>query len=122
MAKVMPGQKAVRETISIEISVVIPPSGGTDITVAIDGAQQSWRSPSRVTAHAAVYAAAVIAMQAADARGVTHLTLSTRANLVRRQVTGDWSTRATQLAGAHAFYLLFRDSFEDVDWIKSASC
>lgn len=121
MAKVVKGGKSVRETISIESSVEFPHGGGTNVTVIIDGAKQSWWSPSRVTAHAAVYAAAMIAMRVSDARGVTHLTLSTRANLVRRQVTGDWSTRATQLAGAHAFYMLFRGAFDDVDWIQSTS-
>ena len=56
----------------------------------------------------------------ADIDGVSHLTVRTRANLVRRRITGDWTRRADSLAGLHALYEPFRARFEDVDWIKSS--
>lgn len=120
MAKGIKGTKAIRATITIESSVEFLNTGGTDVTIIVDGIDQNWTTPSRVTAHAAVYIAAVSAMLNADAQGVTHLTLSTRANLVRRQVSGEWSKRASQLSGLHAIYSLYRNNFDDVDWIKSA--
>ena len=50
MAKVAKSRKAIRETISIESSVRFPSGGGTDVTVIVNGAEQSWWSPSRVDA------------------------------------------------------------------------
>lgn len=116
MAKVIPGNKAVREEITIESSVKFLSDGGTTVTSIVNDQKLSWWAPSRVSAHAAVYAAAVIAMRDADLRGVTHLMLKTRANLVRRQATDEWTKRATQLTAAYAFYMLFRGDFDDVDW------
>ena len=57
-------------------------------------------------------------MSEAHADGVTHLTLQTPANLVRRQVTGEWATTSSELQRMNLFYELFRTDFDDVDWIK----
>ncbi len=119
MAKAIRGTKAVRATVTLESSVEFLNTGGTNVTIVVDGVRSVWWTPSRVTAHAAVYIAAIRAMPVADARGVTHLTFSTRANLVRRQVTGEWKKRATQLSGLHGIYMQFRGDFDDVDWIQS---
>lgn len=119
MARVTKGNKAVTEEITIESSVKFLSDGSTTVTAIVDDEKFSWSTPSRLSVHAAVYAAAVVAMQDADLRGVTHLTLKTRANLVRRQATDEWAKRATQLTAAYAFYMLFRGNFDDVDWVTS---
>ena len=52
----------------------------------------------------------------AHAAGVTHLTLQTPSNLVRRQVTGEWAKASDALKRMSLLYDLFRIDFDDVDW------
>ena len=54
----------------------------------------------------------------ANAAGVTHLTLQTPANLVRRQATGEWGVESPELRQMNLLYQLFATDFDDVDWIK----
>lgn len=82
MARVSDGCVAKRAT--MEINGIVRPAGpgAIDFTIRIDGNDRTWRLPSG-TPHEAAYSAAISAMADADAKGVTHLTLQTPANLVR---------------------------------------
>lgn len=117
MAKVSDGFAPRRET--RKVNGIIRPAGpsGVDFTIRVNGQETTWAVPTG-TPHEATYSAAIEAMIDAHAAGVTHLTLQTPANLVRRQVTGEWETTSPSLRRMHLFYELFRGDFEDVDWIK----
>lgn len=54
----------------------------------------------------------------ADAVGVTHLTLQTPANLVRRQAAGGWRKKSPELKRLGFICELYACNFDDVDWIK----
>ncbi|KQN26010.1 hypothetical protein ASE86_07520 [Sphingomonas sp. Leaf33] len=98
--------------------IIRPASAAPDhVTIRVNDTETSWSLPG-ATPHEAVYSAAIEAMFQADAAGVTHLTLQTPANLVRRQVTGEWATESPALRRVSLIYELFRIDFDDVDWIK----
>lgn len=117
MARTGNGQSAKRRTVEINGSVRPAAAGGVHFTIRVDGSEVSWPVPSG-TAHEAVYSAAISAMMDAHADGVTHLTLQTPANLVRRQRTREWATESPALRRAGLIYELFRIDFDDVDWVK----
>ncbi len=117
MAKVSDGFAAKRQTMAINGVVRPSASGAVDLVVRIDGNKRSWQVRD-TTPHAATYAAAISALIDADAAGVTHLTLQTPANLVRRQATGEWEVESSELQRLRLLYEILRVDFDDVDWIK----
>lgn len=118
MARVSNGCVAKRMTMTV--NGIIRPTEAANFTVRINGDERSW-SVSDASPHAAAYSAAISAMIEADAAGVTHLTLQTPANLVRRQATGDWSVESPALRRVKLIYEILRIDFDDVDWIKGAA-
>lgn len=120
MARVSNGFGAKRMTMTVN-GIIRPDGAGADnFTIRVNGKEKSWPVPD-ATPHEAAYSAAISAMAAADAAGVTHLTLQTPANLVRRQATGEWAVESEALRRIKLIYELFKIDFDDVDWIKGAA-
>jgi len=94
-----------------------PLVGGTDYEIRVDGTARSWVVPHG-SHHAATFSAAIEAMIQADAAGVTHLTLQTPNDDVRRMATGEWDCSDADLDRMRALYLLYRTDFDDVDWSR----
>ncbi len=117
MARVLNGHPTKRATVTINGLIKPITPLGVVFTIRNDGVERSWQLASG-SPHLAAYAAAITAMGDADAAGVTHLTLQTPANLVRRQATGEWNVDSPDLKRAHLLYELFKIDFDDVDWIK----
>lgn len=118
MARVSNGFVAKRMTMTI--NGIIRAAEAANFTIRVNGEERSW-SVSDGTPHAAAYSAAISAMIEADAARVTHLTLQTPANLVRRQATGEWAIESPELRRISLIYELFKIDFDDVDWIKGAA-
>lgn len=110
---------ARRSEMTVAINGMVRPSGPgvVDFTVRVNGAEISW-PVSDATPHEAAYSAAISAMADAHAADVTHLTLRTPANLVRRQATGEWGVESPALRRIKLLYEIFRIDFDDIDWIK----
>ena len=117
MARVSNGFAAKRMTMTINGVIRPAAAGAVDFTIRVNGVERSWPMPD-ATPHEAAYSAAISAMADAHAADVTHLTLQTPANLVRRQATGQWGVDSPALRRIKLIYDLFEIDFDDVDWIK----
>ena len=120
MAKASNGFVAKRMTMTINGIIRPAEPGGENFTIRVNGNEKSWQVPD-ATPHEAAYLAAISAMVEADAADVTHLTLQTPANLVRRQATGEWAVESPALRRIRLIYELFKIDFDDVDWVKGAA-
>lgn len=120
MAKVQNGFAFKRKTIRINGMIRPSNAGGVTCVIRIDGDERFWQV-AQSSPHAATYSAAISAMAEAHKDGVTHLTLQTPANLVRRQVMSDFKIDSDQLKRMFLFYRLYRIDFDDVDWIKGTA-
>ena len=117
LAKVNNGFAPKRETVAINGAVRPLASGNVSVSIKIAGKTRKWTAPEG-SPHRATYGAAISAMIDADADGVTHLTLQTPANLVRRQATGTFKCIEPDLQTLLAICTMFEADFDDVDWIK----
>lgn len=115
MARVHNGVPALRHTVTVN-GATRPAGAAKEFQICVDGRTRSWTVKDG-SHHEATYAAAIEAMIVADAAGVTHLTLQTPNDDVRRTATGEWEAK-DRMAQARALYLLFRYDFDDVDWVK----
>lgn len=114
MARTSAGLPSKRQTVSI--NGLMRPSGALkDYTIRVDGFARTWKGSGQ-SHNTAAYLAAIDAMMAADAADVTHLTLQTPNDDVRRTATGEWECRSPDMAYARALYMLFKFDFDDVDW------
>lgn len=114
MARTATGISAKRQTIAVN-GTMRPSGQKNDYTIRVDGLSRTWKATGE-SHNTAVYLAAIDAMMTADQTGVTHLTLQTPNDDVRRTATCEWECRNPDMAYARALYMLFRFDFDDVDW------
>ena len=114
MATTATGVPAKRQTVTIN-GAMRPAGTLNDYTVRVNGVDRTWRGWGE-SHNTTVYLAAIDAMVAARAAGVTHLTLQTPNDDVRRTATGEWECKNPDMAYARAMYMLFKFDFDDVDW------
>lgn len=119
MARTTAGVKAKRQTIGVN-GLARPSAVSNACTIRVDGIERVWAGFGD-SHNAATYLAAIDAMMTADAAGVTHLTLRTPNDDVRRTATGEWECRSPDMAYARALYMLFRFDFDDVDWARGSA-
>ncbi|MBA2920875.1 hypothetical protein GON01_02770 [Sphingomonas sp. MAH-20] len=116
MARTHMGFPTRRKTITVN-GATRPLGAGRQFEIRVDGSTTSWVVEDG-SHHEATYSAAISAMIDAHAAGVTHLTLQTPNDDVRRTATGEWTLKDCELARMRAIYLLFKCDFDDVDWIR----
>ena len=114
VAKTSNGLPSKRQTISVN-GLMRPAGPVKDYTIRVAGLDRTWKGLGQ-SQNTLTYLAAIEAMITAHAAAVTHLTLQTPNDDVRRTATGEWECKSLDMAHARALYMLFKFDFDDVDW------